>query len=194
MDSFGAEREILDQEFSGIDARGGVWADRFFEACVFKHVQLSDATFQRCRFVDCVFEDTDLSNLAVPGSSFREVSWRNSKLLGVDWTKATALAHLSFIDCVLSYSSFIGLDLRRLRLEKCVAREIELGRANLADAVCRGTDFAGARFAGTNLTGADFCEAINYAFDPRDNMVKKAKFSLPEAMSLLYALDIVLET
>lgn len=39
---------------------------------------------------------------------------------------------------------------------------------------------------------ANFIGARNYAIDPTQNTLKKAKFSLPEAMSLLRSLDIEL--
>jgi len=42
------------------------------------------------------------------------------------------------------------------------------------------------------LTEADLSKARNYLIDPGLNQLKKAKFSLPEAMSLLYNMDIIL--
>ena len=48
-------------------------------------------------------------------------------------------------------------------------------------------------FYRTNLTEANFRHAYNYAIDFRSNMLKKTKFSLPEATSLLGGLDIILE-
>jgi fluoroquinolone resistance protein len=77
-------------------------------------------------------------------------------------------------------------------LRKCIAREVSFEEADLTKADCRGTDFSGSRFNHTNLTEADFTGALNYAISPSDNTLKKTRFSLPEAMSLLHALDIVL--
>lgn len=45
-------------------------------------------------------------------------------------------------------------------------------------------------FSNTNLTEADLSAARNYHITPGQNVLKRAKFSLPEAMSLLYSLDI----
>jgi fluoroquinolone resistance protein len=42
------------------------------------------------------------------------------------------------------------------------------------------------------LSGADLSQARNYMIDPGLNELKKAKFSLPEAMALLYNMDITL--
>ena len=66
-------------------------------------------------------------------------------------------------------------------------RECDLSQADFA-----GTDLADSLFLATNLTQADFSRARNYQIDPSQNIVDEAKFSLPEAMSLLYSMDIVL--
>ena len=90
-------------------------------------------------------------------------------------------------------SSFFGLNLRSATIERCSAKETDFGEADLQGAVCRRTDFSGARFHGTNLERADLREAVNYAIDPRANKVKGARFSLPEAVALLRGLDIVID-
>jgi fluoroquinolone resistance protein len=45
----------------------------------------------------------------------------------------------------------------------------------------------------TNLTGANFKGAKNYAINPQANTLKKTRFSYPEVMTLLNALDIIIE-
>ena len=52
------------------------------------------------------------------------------------------------------------------------------------------TDLSESLFGETDLTGADFREVRNYRIDPRRNTLAGARFSLPEALALLYALDI----
>ena len=66
-------------------------------------------------------------------------------------------------------------------------RETDLSQADFA-----GTNLCDSLFLATDLTEADLSQARNYQIDPSQNTVRKAKFSLPEAMSLLYGLDIVL--
>jgi hypothetical protein len=44
-----------------------------------------------------------------------------------------------------------------------------------------------------SLAGANFKDAAGYTIDVTMNNVSKARFSLPEAMSLLRSLDIKLE-
>jgi uncharacterized protein YjbI with pentapeptide repeats len=137
--------------------------------------------------------------MTVTSTRFRDVRFESTKILGVDWTKADSMddphanTSLFFLDCVLDLSSFFGLNLRSATIERCSAKETDFGEADLQGAVCRRTDFSGARFHGTNLEHADLREALNYAIDPRANKVKGARFSLPEAVALLRGLDIVID-
>jgi len=48
-------------------------------------------------------------------------------------------------------------------------------------------------FFNPNLTRADWRGARNYALRPIDNTLKKARFALPEAIALLYGLDLELD-
>jgi uncharacterized protein YjbI with pentapeptide repeats len=75
---------------------------------------------------------------------------------------------------------------------ECVAKGVDFADADLSQADCGHTDFGESRFLHTDLTEADFVGATNYAIAPNLNVLKRTKFSLPEAMSLLYGLEIIL--
>lgn len=100
---------------------------------------------------------------------------------------------LALSRCPLRVNEAPGLNLRGATLEACSAKEADFAEADLRDALCPRTDFAGAKFHGTNMERADMREALNYVIDPRVNKVKGARFSLPEAVALLRGLDIVVE-
>jgi uncharacterized protein YjbI with pentapeptide repeats len=93
----------------------------------------------------------------------------------------------------LNYSAFIGLKLEKIRIKDCISREVDFSDANLEQADFGGTELENAIFRNSNLAGANFVGAKNYFISPQNNRLKGAKFSLPEAMSLLYGLEIVLE-
>ena len=119
-------------------------------------------------------------------------------MVGINWSEASwpkrgLLRSIDLIRCAISHSTFIGLSLRRMQIAECLARDVDFTEADLSQADCRHTDFAQSRFLHTDLTKADFTGATNYAIAPNLNVLKKTKFSLPEAMSLLYGLDIILE-
>jgi uncharacterized protein YjbI with pentapeptide repeats len=120
-----------------------------------------------------------------------------SKIIGVDWTHAdwssTKLGDpIGFYKCDLSHSTFIGLSLKNIQINDCVAKNVDFREADLSEANFSDTDLSESLFNGTNLTEADLSQARNYDIDPGQNVLKRAKFSLPEAMSLLYSLDIIL--
>jgi fluoroquinolone resistance protein len=52
------------------------------------------------------------------------------------------------------------------------------------------TDFEKSQFIHTKLYAADFTEAQSYSIDPTQNDIRKAKFSLPDAIHLLDGFDI----
>lgn len=169
-----------------------------FEGCTFIACSFPESAFLSCAFRDCTFKNCDLSLVKVDGSTFRNTHFEDCKLIGVNWAKAAwdrkgshQLAHpVDFYRCVLNYSSFNGMALSKMTLQHCTAREVDFSEADLGQADCRFSDFSGSQFCNTDLSGADFRGANNYEIVPALNKLKKAKFSLPEALSLLYNLEI----
>ena len=134
----------------------------------------------------------------IEGSAFSATQFENSKVLGIDWTRGAwpemqVKGPLVFKECVLTHSTFIGLDMKEAQYLACVARNVDFREANLAKADFSDTDLSGSYFINTDLSEVDFRSAYNYQIDPAQNKISKAKFTLPEAMSLLYNLDIILD-
>lgn len=189
------QEEFSDREFKGLNLKGKTVTSREFHSCVFKGCDLTGAALVRSRFTSCRFESCNLSLVKLPGASFSSAVFRSSKLAGVNWTEAAwprikLPGQLSFEDCVLTDAVFLGLHLRGTSFLNCLAKGADFREADLAGAVLRGTDFSGALFGGTDLSGADLSLARNYAIRPDDNKLKNAVFSMPEAMALLYCMEI----
>jgi fluoroquinolone resistance protein len=197
MDSGYQDAEYLDQTFQGLQISGSEVRGCTFSDCVFSRCNLSDIDFENCSFHNCDFRSCDLSLSRVNNCSFIACSFKDSKLVGINWTdaywpKGRLLPTLSFESCLLNHSVFMGLALPKLHIVKCTARGVDFTEVDLIEADCRFTDFANSRFSNTNLSQANFTGATNYTIAAGSNKIKGAKFSLPEAMSLLYNLDIVL--
>jgi len=129
------------------------------------------------------------------GSLFAGPIFEESKLVGIDWTLAAwpplrLRNTLRFSRCAMGHSTFIGLKLSRMQLIGCTATNADFREADLSKADLSGTDFSASMFYHTELAGADLSLARNYQIRPADNNLKGAKFSLPEAITLLHNLDI----
>jgi fluoroquinolone resistance protein len=168
-----------------------------FYDCSFIRCSFVESVFRACRFVNCTFQQCDLSLFQVPHSAFSATRFEDSKIIGVDWTQADWPAArlrdpLGFLKCVISHSTFIGLKLQAIQIKACVAADVDFREADLSKADFTGTDLSESLFSSTDLTEADLSRARNYHIDPDQNVLKQARFALPEAMSLLYSMDIVL--
>ncbi len=186
-----------DQTFKEVHMEQALLASNEFHDCTFVRCSFVETTFQGCRFVNCVFRRCDLSLAQVPECSFAATQFKDSKVIGLNWARAhwpaTRLADaLAFSGCAISHSTFIGLHLTRLQIRDCVAVDVDFRESDLSQADFSGTDLSESLFLGTDLTSADLSRARNYRIDPSRNVLDQAKFSLPEAMSLLYSMDIVL--
>ncbi len=188
----------VDQAFRDAQLEpGGEILSSEFQDCVFLHCSFAQSVLRHCRFVNCVFGECDLSLVQVPGCRVTSTRFEKCKVIGVNWSAAdwpkTGLANpLGFVDCALSHSTFMGLTLPGMEVRDCVALDVDFRDADLSRANFAGTDLAQSLFARTNLSEADLSRARNYHIDPGQNTLKRARFSLPEAMSLLHSMDIVI--
>lgn len=193
-----SEREYDDESLADLDLVGATLDGIRFRDCSFTRCNFSEATLARCRFSDCEFQDCNLSLAVLTGSGFDGTRFTDCKMVGINWTKAhwprlrTAKAWV-FKRCVLNDSSFFGLDLREFALIDCRAIDVDFTDANGEDADFSDTDLRDSVFARTRLVGANFSGAQNYRIDIFNNDIKRARFSLPEAVALLDSLDVELQ-
>lgn len=197
MDLSYTQKEYNSQELRGINVRNGEISLIEFNACIFVKCSFRETVFRDCKFRDCVFRGCDLSLVNLKGSLFTGTLFDDSQVIGVNWVetsweKSKFLTPVDFLSCTINHSTFMGLNLKKIKMTKCTARDVDFAEANLTQANCASTDFTNSRFLHTNLTEADFTGATNYSIAANLNTLKKTKFSLPEAMSLLYSLDIIL--
>ncbi|MBV1872858.1 MAG: pentapeptide repeat-containing protein [Gammaproteobacteria bacterium] len=189
--------EYWSEIFNNIDFSGANISEKEFDGCTFNHCNFSDALFNRCNFVDCAFISCNLSLVNLKYSKFTDVSFRESKLIGIDWTKADwprviFSAPIKFYKSILNDSSFYALPLQELVLEECKAHDVDFREGDFSNATFTYTDFTGSFFANTNLSSADFTEASDYDIDIFRNDIKHAKFSRFEAIRLLDSLEVEL--
>jgi fluoroquinolone resistance protein len=192
------QNEYISEEFKKGVLKKGQVSSKEFSSCTFIKCAFNETVFQNCKFHDCTFKGCDLSLASLKGCAFTNTRFEDSQLISINWTETAwatgkvVFKPVDFCGCVINYSTFMGLNLKKVTLSKCIAYEVSFEEANLTQADCRFTDFLNSRFIRADLTEADFTGAKNYTIAANLNTLKKTKFSLPEAMSLLYNLDISL--
>jgi uncharacterized protein YjbI with pentapeptide repeats len=179
--------------FTGLTFTNAKIQNKEFEECFFEKCIFIECIFDKCRFIDSSFMGCSMSAIKPFNSQFINIVFKDSKIMGFDWTKTQNTRLLSFERCDISYSNFSYLKIPEIKLLECVAKEVNFNEADLTNAVFTKTDLSNSIFSNTNLTKADFRKAFNYSIDFKFNNLKKAKFSLPEAIALLTSLDIILD-
>lgn len=168
-----------------------------FEGCQFSDCDFSASIFQKCKFTNCSFERCNLSLVNFSNSKLFALTFQDSKLVGVDWTKATwPIYHLDFElrfkCCILNDSSFFGLILNELVLDECKVHDVDFRGGSFVGSIMTYNDFSNSLFMRTDLQSVDFSESVAYVIDVLENNIKKAKFSRFEALSLLESLGVEL--
>lgn len=133
--------------------------------------------------------------LQIPESIVSGSRFEDSKVIGInwtlaDWSSAKLGGPMRFSRSIVNHSTFIGLDLKEIHFRDCVVVDVDFRETDLSRADFSGTNLAKSLFGNANLTGANLSSARNYDIDPGINNLTGAKFSMPEAMSLLYNMDI----
>lgn len=192
---FSGNNEFYEQNFSSLSYPSTLIENKLFEGCRFIRANFSESQFIRCKFVDCEFDNCNLTAVQFTSSLFNNSTFFESKVTGVNW----AMLHgpnirlsspFHFYNSIISHSSFYGLELQELVIEACIAHDVDFREADLRRANFKLTDFENSQFVHTKLYQTDFTEAHNYSIDPTLNDIRKAKFSLPDAIHLLDGFDI----
>lgn len=164
-----------------------------FIQCKFSNSLFVKSRFISCRFEDCTFTGCDLSLSTLHNCFFNDVDFKDCKLIGIDWTKTGRPFRVNYENCKINDSIFYNLDLRNIHILNCEARNVDFEKANLSKAVLTNTDFLRTNFTNSDLSFSDFTQAVNYRINPDSCKIKKAKFSLPQALILFEPWDVIIE-
>ena len=174
--------------FRDLDLRGGEISERVFRECTFSNVTFAEARLRECRFEDCIVRLSDWTMAKVYGTAMRGVKFEGSKLMGIDWSDGHRSLDASFKECLLYYSSFARVDLRKCTFKDCRMLEVNFSEANLTESGFSGSNLDRSRFQQTNLSRANLAGASNLLFTPTENKVKGAVISLDAAVGIVAAM------
>ena len=174
------------QDFTAEDLGNLTFSGCTFQGCDFTGVRLSGTRFEDCRFQDC-----NLSNTVVDHTRFDGVTFEGCKLVGLNFGSADPLTFgLTVVKCLLRYVNFSQIRWKKAVVRDCDAVDSDFRGANLVGADFTKTRFRACRFHSADLQKADFSGAEGYDLDLRTENLKKAIFTLPEALNLLAPFDL----
>lgn len=185
---------IQDQEFNNIDFLGQMLSRDGYDNCEFIDCNFSNADLADVSFMECTFKLCNFSSGKMDNAGIKDVSFKECNFLGVDLSACSSfLWKASFNDCRMDLILATQMNLKGTEFVNCSLKEADFTGANLTNASFDGCNLERAIFQGTNLEKTDFRRAINYAFEPAQNLLKKTRFSSSGVMGLLSSFDIIVD-
>ena len=165
-----------------------------YEHCSFDGFDFNTINLSGYIFIDCTFESCNLSMCGLSQTSFRNVIFKNCKLLGLRWDHCQVFMFaVHFENCKLDMSNFYGVRLKKANFKSSSLKDVDFTEADMTDVSLDDCDCSGAVFEQTNLANADLRTAIHYIINPNQNNVKNAKFNWPAANGLLVSFGVKIE-
>lgn len=180
-----------------------------FKSYNFSNIDLTRYSFSQCTFENCDFTESILEEVSLWGSTFRrcnlsltsfkkcqmeDVHFEESKLSGIDFSRCdtSLLFSINASKSFFQYCNFSMLPMRGASLEECKILQSKFVDVFLEKASFVKSDLTGSIFHNCDLRESNFENALNYVINPCENKITKAKFSFPECIGLLKAMDITL--
>jgi fluoroquinolone resistance protein len=183
-------QEIYGQQFKGL--YGFEQAEADISGCSFAECDFTEVHFSGI-LESCSFTDCNLSLASFEGAKLQDVKFSGCKLEGVDFTRVNALGlAIGFERCLIRNCNFSFVELKGTSFRECEIADTDFIGSKLKESSFAKAVFRNVTFHETDLVKADFTEATGYLINPLTCMVKGAKFSLPDAVSLLECMGIKL--
>lgn len=183
-----------DQQYQHIDFTTEGLPKGEYEACHFLQCNFSNLDIGGYVFIDCIFEQSNLSLLKLNNTILRDIQFKGCKMIGLQFCDANDFGlAVQFEDCILTNASFYKTKLKKTKFIDSKLNEVDFTESDLAAAVFTNSDLSNAIFSFTNLEQADFRGAIHYAIDPEANKLKKSKHNVDGLAGLLLKYGIVVD-
>lgn len=185
---------MYNQEFVKINFRENPFSEKEIEACHFNQCDFTEADLSHLDFIDCHFFECNFSLAKLNNTGIKDCAFVKTKLSGLDFGLCNDfLFAIRVEECQIDYCSFFKKKLKKTRFEDCSLKETDFTEADLSEAAFINCNLDMAVFFRTNLEKTDFLSSYNYNFNPDENQIRKAKFSLRGLPGLLAKHDIVVE-
>lgn len=157
-----------------------------YENCTFQNCDFSNNDFSHYKFIDCTFQNCNLSLLKCNQTSFRDVQFIKSKMLGFRFDTCNEFGlSFNFQECQLNHSSFYKTIIKKTSFKDSQMEEIDFVQCNLSGSIFDNCNLMLSMFDQSNLEKVDFRTSYNYSLDPENNKIIGAKFSTAGIQGLL---------
>ena len=185
---------VNDKAFKNKDFTATPLEKAEYDSCRFVNCHFENSDLSTIGFIDCTFEDCNLTNAKLNGVSLHDVTFINCKLVGILFNNCGGFTFSPrFEGCQLNLSSFYEVNVSNVVFTKCSLQEVDFSKANLTGCRLTNCDLQRAIFGDTNLEKADLRTAYNFSIDPERNRLNKAKFSLQNVAGLLVKYGVEIE-
>ncbi len=162
-----------------------------YEGCRFLNCNFENADLSAIKFIECEFIGCNLSLAKLVKTAFGDVIFRDCKMLGLHFEQSSSFNFtVRFENCTLDHTSFYKVKMKSTLFSNSKLMEVDFTEAVLSRSNFDNCDLQGAKFEQANLEKVDFRTSVNYSIDPQLNMLKRAKFSLTGIQGLLDKYDI----
>ncbi|NGX58862.1 MAG: hypothetical protein KR126chlam3_00002 [Chlamydiae bacterium] len=121
----------------------------------------------------------------------QDVLFEECKIVGGEFYKCEkTFFSPQFKSCILMGCNFSDLKMKSVSFHGSKVKECYFTDTKLVEADFGEADLEGSIFHHADLSKANFKDAKNYSINPEANVLKKARFSAPEALSLLKFFDV----
>jgi len=127
--------------------------------------------------MECSFIDCNLSNGNKTNTTFKEVSLRHSKMMGLRFDTCNSfLVDFIFLDCLLDMGSFAGMELKKQKFTDCKLIGIDFSDSKLPLAVFDNCDMNKAIFSNSDLSKVNYSTTFNITLNPKENKLPAHRF------------------
>lgn len=183
------DQEFRDQIFDDTNTKFKDFENCTFHNCDFRACTFQTVTFIDCNFFDCNFMETKINYISLRGVFFTKCNFTNVNFAMTD----QVIFEFHFKDCLLDYSKFYALKLRKMQFINCSMIAVDFMGSDLTEVLFDNCNLRHAVFIDTIANKADFYTSYDYTFDPDKNKIKKAIFSTEGLKGLLQKYDIIVK-
>lgn len=177
-------RHLERQSICDLDLHNKKIINWSFFSCKFFKCNFLGAKLSHCQFDSCEFVECDASNVLFGRSHFIDVSFIESKLLGLNWADVSSPLKIAFNKCKLDYNVFSN-NLTGIEFLQCHIRDAFFQNCDLTRSSFHGSDLSHAEFEDCKLNYADMSDVINFNISPEKNNISYATMSIDSALMLL---------